>query len=139
VAAYKQWGGPLILVDMGTATVFDVISEDGVYLGGLIAPGLLTAVESLHRTAALLPVVDLKFPSSVIGASTEEAMQAGIVYGALEMIDGVVERIQRQLPKPAHVVATGGFAALLQPQSRTIQRVEPDLVLHGIRYITEEQ
>jgi type III pantothenate kinase len=139
VAAHKQWGGPLILVDMGTATVFDVISEDGTYLGGLIAPGLLTAAESLHRTAALLPVVDLKFPSSVIGGSTEEAIQAGIVYGALEMIDGVVERIQKQLTKPAHVVATGGFALLLQPRSRTIQRVEPDLVLHGIRYITEEQ
>jgi type III pantothenate kinase len=139
VAAYKQWGGPLILVDMGTATVFDVISEDGVYLGGLIAPGLLTAAESLHRTAALLPVVDLKFPQSVIGGSTEAAMQAGIVYGALDMIDGVVERIQKELSKPAQVVATGGFALLLQPQSRTIQRVEPDLVLHGIRYITEEQ
>ena len=139
VAGFRQWGGPLIVVDMGTATVFDVISQDGVYLGGLIAPGLLTAVESLHRAAALLPEVDLKFPENLIGSSTEMAMQSGIVYGALEMIDGIVERIQRQLPQRAHVIATGGFAALLQSQSRTIERIEPDLVLHGIRYITEEQ
>jgi len=139
VAGFNRWKGPLILVDMGTATVFDVVSEDGVYLGGLIAPGLLTAAESLHRAAALLPLVDLKFPSDVIGDSTESSMQSGILYGALEMIDGVVERIQRQISRPAKVVATGGFAVLLQPMSRTITVVEPDLVLHGIRDITEEQ
>ena len=139
VAGFKKWGGPLIIVDMGTATVFDVISSDGIYQGGLIAPGLLTAAESLHHAAALLPVVTLHFPSEVIGNTTESAMQSGILYGALEMIDGVVERIQRQLSQPAHVIATGGFAALLQSQSRTIEQVESDLVLYGIRYITDEQ
>ena len=139
VAGFKKLGGPLILVDLGTATVFDVVTAEGTYLGGLIAPGLLTATESLHRAAALLPVVELRFPEHVIGTSTEASIQSGILYGALEMIDGTVERIQRSLPSKAHVIATGGFAGLLKPQSRTIEYVEPDLVLHGIRYITEEQ
>jgi type III pantothenate kinase len=139
VAGFKLMGGPLILVDLGTATVFDFVTADGVYQGGLIAPGLLTAVESLHKSAALLPSVELKFPVEIIGTTTEMAIQSGILYGALEMIDGVVERIQRSLLKPAHVIATGGFAHLLQPHSRVIERVEPDLVLHGIRLITEEQ
>ena len=139
VAGFKLVGGPLILVDLGTATVFDFVTADGVYRGGLIAPGLLTAVESLHRAAALLPAVDLKFPADIVGTTTEAAIQSGILYGALEMIDGIVERIQRSLSEHAHVIATGGFAQLLQPHSRTIERVEPDLVLHGIRLITEEQ
>ncbi len=139
VAGFKMVGGPLILVDLGTATVFDVISAEGVYLGGLIAPGLSTAAEALHRAAALLPVVELHFPPQVIGTSTETAIQSGILYGALDMIDGVVERIQKILPVRAHVIATGGFAGLLKAESRTIERVEPDLVLHGIRYVCEEQ
>lgn len=139
VAGFKMTGGPLILVDLGTATVFDVVSADAVYLGGMIAPGLSTAAESLHRSAALLPVVELQFPPHVIGRSTETAIQSGILYGALDMIDGIVERIQKSLLARAHVIATGGFAGLLKPQSRTIERVEPDLILHGIRYVCEEQ
>ena len=139
VAGFKEVGGPLILVDLGTATVFDVVTADGVYRGGLIAPGLLTAAESLHRAAALLPVVDLQFPPGIVGSSTEAAIQSGILHGALAMIDGIVDRIQSTLATRAHVIATGGLAGLLQKHSRTIERVEPDLVLRGIRYVSEEQ
>jgi type III pantothenate kinase len=139
VAGFEKYGGPLILLDMGTATVFDVISADGDYLGGLIAPGLLTAVDSLHHAAAQLPKVDLEFPESVIGSSTKTSIQSGVLYGAIEMIDGLVERIQSELPVRAKVVATGGFAKLLKSHSRSIEYLEPNLVLEGIRIIAERQ
>jgi type III pantothenate kinase len=138
-AGYKKYGGPLIIIDLGTATVFDVVSEDGSYVGGLIAPGVNTAADSLHKMTAVLPRVDLQFPESVIGKSTTESIQSGILYGAIEMIDGVVGRIQACLPQTARVIATGGFSNLLQLQSKTIEIIEPDLVLDGIRMIVESQ
>jgi type III pantothenate kinase len=139
VAGFEKYGGPLIILDMGTATVFDVINERGDYQGGLIAPGLLTAVDSLHHAAAQLPKVVLQFPKSVIGTSTRMSIQAGVLYGALEMVDGIVDRIQSELSTRAKVVATGGFAKLLKPHSRTIDHLEPNLVLEGIRLIYDRQ
>jgi type III pantothenate kinase len=137
VAGFEKFGGPLIIIDLGTATVFDVVSKDGVYEGGLIAPGIATAAESLHRMTAMLPMVELKFPQTVVGKTTEQSIQSGIVYGAVEMIDGMVRRIQNTLSSHAKVIATGGFASMLKPGSETIEHVEPDLVLEGIRLIVE--
>jgi len=139
VAAFAKFGGPLIVVDLGTATVFDVVSADGVYVGGLIAPGLLTALESLHSRAALLPRVDPVFPDIVIGSDTVSAIQSGILNGTVEMVNGLVARISQELSKSVTVVATGGFASLLKPHCSAMQYLEPDLVLEGIRLITDEQ
>jgi type III pantothenate kinase len=139
VAGAAKFGVPLIVVDLGTATVFDVVDGERVYLGGAIAPGVATAVHALHTAAALLPAVELSFPDRVIGSTTESAIRSGVLIGGLEMIDGLVARIQVELEKPAAVVATGGFATLLQPHSKTIAHVEPDLVLHGIRIIHDQQ
>jgi type III pantothenate kinase len=139
VAAFKRHGGPLIVVDLGTATVFDAVSADGVYLGGLIAPGLITAIESLHTRAALLPRVEPAFPEQVIGGNTVAAIQSGVFYGAVEMVNGLLTRISRELGGQPVVVGTGGFAAMLQPHCPALTHVDPDLVLDGIRVITDEQ
>ena len=139
IAGYNKFGGPLIIIDLGTATVFDVIDQEGTYLGGLIAPGLNTAADSLHRMTDALPRVDLQFPSHLIGKSTVESIQSGVLYGAIEMIDGVVRRIQESLKQKTTVVATGGFSGLLKSQSAMIEKIEPNLVLEGIRLVVESQ
>jgi len=135
-AAFREYGGPVLVIDLGTATVFDFVSEEGVYRGGLIAPGIATAAESLHYAAAMLPQVDYAFPPTLIGKTTETAIQSGILNGAVAMIDGIVEKIQAQEKKSLRVVATGGFAAMLSERSKAIQYVEPDLVLRGIQILT---
>lgn len=139
VAAFAKFGGPVVVVDFGTATVFDVISAAGVYLGGLIAPGLNTALESLHSRAALLPRVEPVFPPKILGTDTVAAIQSGILNGTVEIVNGLVARIEGELGAQVKVVATGGFASLLKPRCKAIQFVEPDLVLEGIRLITGEQ
>lgn len=139
VAAFEKYGGPVIIIDLGTATVFDVVDKKGSYLGGLIAPGIQTAVDSLHERTALLPRVELSFPPGIIGTSTETAIQSGILFGGAAMIDGLVEQIRGVIGDRAQVVATGGFAGLMKIQSRSIAFVEPDLVLEGIRIITDRQ
>jgi type III pantothenate kinase len=139
IAAFTKYGGPLVVVDLGTATVLDVVSADAVYLGGLIAPGLQTALESLHSRAALLPRVEPVFPPEVIGSNTVSAIQSGILNGTVEMVNGLVSRIEEELNVRVKVVATGGFASVLQPHCKAIQFVEPNLVLEGIRLITDGQ
>jgi type III pantothenate kinase len=139
VAACARYGTPAIVVDLGTATVFDVISKDFVYLGGLIAPGMMTAIESLHTRAALLPRVEPEFPSQLIGSNTVTAIQSGILNGAMEMVNGLLSRIMADVGPDAKVIGTGGFAALMQPHCPALQFIEPDLVLEGIRLITDEQ
>ncbi len=139
VAAFEKYGGPLVVVDLGTATVFDVVSADGVYRGGLIAPGLITAIESLHRTAALLPRVELVAPAEVVGRTTQSAIQSGVFFGAVDMIEGIIARIAATLDGHLTVVATGGFSDILKPHCPSIHAVEPDLVLEGIRLIAEQQ
>ncbi len=137
-AAVSRFGAPVIVVDLGTATVIDVVDKDRTYCGGIIAPGVATAAESLNKATALLPKVELAFPPNVVGTNTVEAIQSGILYGALSMIDGLVLRIQAELGK-VPVVATGGFADLLQGQSSTITYVDQRLVLEGIRLLATRE
>ena len=136
VAGYIMVGGPLIVVDFGTATTFDVVSEEGAYIGGSIALGLKGASVELHRVAAKLPRVDLVFPDSVVGRTTEESLQSGIMWGTLTLVDGMIDRIAREMDwDTVQVIATGGMAASVVEKSERIERVEPFLTLEGMRLI----
>ncbi len=141
VAVYEIYGGPAIIVDLGTATTFDVISERGEYLGGAIAPGLETSSMNLFNRAAQLFKISLERPEKAIGKSTEESLRSGIFFGAVAQIDGIVERIRAELKKrhkmkgQPKVIATGGLAGLISNESKTIQKVHPTLTLEGLRMI----
>ena len=135
VAGFARFGGPLIIVDFGTATTFDVVNARGDYLGGIIAPGIETSTAELHRRAAKLFKVDLKFPPSVIGTSTETSMQSGTMFGELEKIEGLVRRIWEEMGQEGKVIATGGLAPLLAERSAVISEVIPFLVLEGLNRI----
>ncbi|HXG37952.1 MAG TPA: type III pantothenate kinase [Bacteroidota bacterium] len=141
VAGYAKYGGPLIIVDFGTATTFDVVASNGDYLGGVIAPGVETSAADLHRRAAKLPKVELHFPKKIIGTDTVGSMQAGILYGALDALEGMIHRLQNEIErregKRAKVVATGGFSELMSKHSKLIEAWEPSLVLDGVRIIYE--
>ncbi|MGI6129801.1 MAG: type III pantothenate kinase [bacterium] len=139
VAAYSLYGGPCIVVDFGTATTLDVISDQGDYLGGAIAPGILTATEALFSKAAKLPRIDLVDPGSAIGKNTVVSMQAGIVYGFAGQVDALVRRITAELKEKPVVIATGGLSPLVAAQSETIAQVDLDLTLTGLRLIYERQ
>lgn len=136
VGAYDLYPGASIVVDMGTATVFDVVSEKGEYLGGAIAPGVAISLEALYNQASALRSVELVRPRSVIGRSTVESIQSGVLYGFAAQVDGVVERIKEELGE-ATVIATGGLAGLISPHTKTVQHVEPWLTLHGLRIVHE--
>jgi len=137
VAAYELYGGPLIIVDFGTATTFCVISANGEYLGGAIAPGIGISTEALFQQAAKLPRIELVKPKSVIGKNTISSMQSGIIYGFIGQVDGIVERIKAELGCDAFVVATGGLAELIAAESKTVNKVNPILTLEGLRIIYE--
>lgn len=137
VAAYRAFGGPVIVIDFGTATTVDVISEDGAYLGGAIAPGLETSAEALFSRAARLSKVDLEAPVRVIGRNTRESVQAGLLLGEAARIDGLVRRTWDELGTKATVVATGGLAERLGPLCETIEHVDVDLTLKGLIAIWE--
>jgi len=137
VAAFAKYGGPCIAVDFGTATTFDVVSKKGEYLGGVIAPGVETSAIDLQRRAALLPKVELQFPDKVIGTNTTASMQSGILYGAVDAMEGMIRRLKATLGDPATVVATGGFSKLIASKSKLIDHVEPTLVLEGAVMIYE--
>ncbi|KPJ59554.1 MAG: hypothetical protein AMJ46_10570 [Latescibacteria bacterium DG_63] len=137
VGAVQRFGQPVVVVDMGTATTIDVVSESGEYAGGAIAPGVGTAAEELFRRAARLPRVELKEPPSAIGKSTEESLQAGIIYGAAGQIDGILTRVLSELSLNPPVVATGGYAPLIAPHCARVDRVEEGLALEGLRAIYE--
>ncbi len=134
-AAHHLYGGPVIIVDLGTATTFDTVSREGNYLGGAIAPGLVTGAEALFTRAAMLPRVELVRPRSAIGRNTIAAMQSGIVFGYGGLIEGVVTHIQQELGGGARVVATGGYAELMAKETPVIDVVNPDLTLIGLRLI----
>ncbi len=134
-AAHHLYGGPIIITDLGTATTFDIISKEGDYLGGVIAPGINTAAESLFAQAAMLPKVELVRPKHAIGTNTITAMQSGIVFGYAALIEGMVARIQQELEEKAKVVATGGWAELMAKETPAIDVVNPDLTLIGLRLI----
>lgn len=138
VAAYTKYGGPVIIIDFGTATTFDVVTAEGEYLGGVIAPGIETAAADLHRRAAKLPKIDLHFPQRVIGRDTISSMQSGIMYGAVDAMEGIVKRIWEELGvQRTTVVATGGLVNIVSSQSKIIDHIEPSLVLEGVRIIVE--
>ncbi len=134
VGAYDLYPGASIVVDMGTATVFDVVSAKGEYLGGAIAPGVAISLEALYAQASALRSVELVRPRSVIGRSTVESIQSGVLYGFAAQVDGVVERIIDELGE-ATVIATGGLAGLIAPHTKHVQHVEPWLTLHGLRIV----
>lgn len=130
-----------VVVDFGTATTFDVVHADGAFLGGLILPGPQSALRSLHQSAALLPKVALAFPPRVIGSTTEQAMQSGLLHGAVAQVEGLVARIREELagagvPAPLRVVSTGGFGRIMARHTTVIERHLPYLVLHGLALIT---
>lgn len=135
VAGYSAYGGPLVVVDFGTATTFDVVSAKAEYLGGVIAPGLESAVASLHYAAAKLPVVDLRFPPSVIGRTTEASMQAGLMFGGADMVEGLITRLKQELGAGTRVIATGGLASVLLPHTPSVEEVVPFLTLDGLYQI----
>lgn len=137
VAGFRKYGGPLVIVDFGTATTFDAVSADGEYLGGAISPGLVVATEALFERTAKLPRVEFVSPKSAIGKNTVSSIQSGIVFGFVGLVDGLVRRICRELGGKVHVVATGGLAELLAEHSTTINDVDQFLTLDGLRLLYE--
>jgi type III pantothenate kinase len=137
VAAFELLGGPAIVVDMGTATTFDVVSKQGAFLGGAIAPGLGISADALFTRAARLTRVEIKKPSKVIGTSTTDNIQIGLYYGYIGLVDGILERLIHELGPDTKVIATGGLAKLISADSKYISRVDEMLTLTGLRLIWE--
>jgi type III pantothenate kinase len=135
VAGKKKFGAPLIILDFGTATTFDCLDDSGDYLGGIICPGIESAATILHRKAAKLPKIDLRFPQNLIGRNTEESMQSGIMHGSVKLIEGLVDNIKNELGKNAKVVATGGMAYYIASETDHIDFVEEYLNIEGIYLI----
>ena len=137
VAVKKFYGGPACVVDFGTATTFDAIDATGAYLGGAIAPGIGISAEALVRSTAQLPRVDLQAPPNVIGKNTIHAMQSGLMFGYVSMVEGMVVRFKKLLGSEMKVIATGGLAELVAKQTSVIQITAPWLTLDGLRVIWE--
>jgi len=137
VAAYERFHGPVIIVDMGTATKFDVVSKNGEFLGGAIAPGLGISAEALFSRAAKLPRVDVKKPSKVIGTGTVDNMQIGLYYGYIGLVDGILERMLAEMGPDTKTIATGGLARMIAGGSKYIGVVDEMLTLTGLRIIYE--
>jgi type III pantothenate kinase len=135
VAARDRYGAPCIVVDFGTSTNFDVVSAEGEYVGGVLAPGIEVSMEALFARAARLTKVDFIEPPTVIGKTTRQALQSGVVYGFAGQVDGIVERIRGELGSEARAIATGGLAELIAPHARTIEKVDHDLTLEGLRLV----
>jgi type III pantothenate kinase len=137
VAATQMYGPPLIVVDLGTGTVFDAIDSAGDYVGGAIAPGLGIASEALFRRAAKLYRVELSRPRTAVGKNTITAMQSGILFGYVGLIEGIVGRMKKEIGENAKVIGTGGYAEIIAKETDVIDVVNPDLTLQGLRLIYE--
>jgi type III pantothenate kinase len=138
VAAVHLYGAPVVVLDFGTATTFDVVSPKGEYLGGVIAPGLKISADALFERAARLSPVDVRRPARVIGRSTEESVQSGLVLGYVSLVEGLVRRIRAELGVEAPVVATGGLAPVFEKELPFLRAIEPGLTLLGLRLLWEK-
>ena len=138
VGALDRYGGPTVVVDFGTATTFDVISADGAYLGGAIIPGVEVSLDALFGRAAGLRRVELVPPRSVVGRTTMESVQSGVLYGTAAMVDGMIKRIVDELGGSATIVATGGLADVIVPHAANVDQLDPWITLHGLRLIWEK-
>jgi type III pantothenate kinase len=136
LAAQKHYGGPLVVIDFGTATTFDVVDKDGAYLGGVIAPGINLSIEALHQHAARLPRIGIGRPQSVIGRSTIPAMRSGIYWGYIGLIEGLLSRIEGEYGEPLKAIATGGLAPLFAEGTVKFTTIDPDLTLDGLRLLS---
>jgi type III pantothenate kinase len=137
LAAYARYGGPCIVIDFGTATTYDVVTDKGEFLGGAIAPGVQTKNASLSRETARLPLVELQTPRGAVGKNTVEAIQSALLFGSAAEADGIVDRMRKDLGGSATVVATGGLAPLVVPHCQFIDEVDPWLTLEGLRLVFE--
>jgi type III pantothenate kinase len=135
VAAVERYGAPSIVVDFGTSTNFDVVSPQGEYVGGVLAPGIEVSMEALFSRAARLFKVDFTEPETVIAKNTASSLQSGLVYGFAGQVDGIVERIREELGADAQTVATGGLADLIVPHAKTLETIDPFLTLEGVRLV----
>jgi type III pantothenate kinase len=133
--AFDRHGGNVVVVDFGTATNFDVVADDGAYIGGVIAPGVNLSLQALHQGAAALPHVDISQPEKVIGTNTVECIQSGVFWGYIGLIEGMIVRIKAEYGRPMTVIGTGGLAPLFAQAENLFDRVEDDLTLHGLRVI----
>src|SRR5216684_7680155 len=137
VAAFEKYGGPCVVVDFGTATTFDAVSRKGEYLGGVITPGIGISAQALFEHTARLPFVDIRKPTKIIGTNTVGSIQAGLFFGYLGLVDGILERLISELGADTKVVATGGLASLIGDNSKYIKNVDDLLTLDGLRIIWE--
>ncbi|MFQ5596924.1 MAG: type III pantothenate kinase [Nitrospiria bacterium] len=134
-AAYHLYGGPALIIDLGTATTFCVVTEKGAYKGGAIAPGMMLSAEALYKHTAKLPKIQIAKPNRVIGNDTAMSMQSGIFFGYIGLIDEIVRRIHREIDRETLVVATGGLADLVAPECRTVSKIRSTLTLEGLMII----
>ncbi len=132
VAAFDRFGGDLIVVDFGTATTFDVVDQDGAYIGGVIAPGVNLSIKALHEAAAALPNIDITQPDVVIGTNTIACMQSGVFWGYIGLIEGICRKIRAEHPRPMKVIGTGGLAPLFDRGTDLFDAIENDLTMHGL-------
>ncbi len=137
VGAHDRHGGDLVVVDFGTATTFDVVAEDGAYIGGVIAPGVNLSLEALHMAAAALPHIDVARPQRAIGTNTVACMQSGVYWGYVGLVEGIVREVRREYARPMKVIATGGLAALFDQGTDLFHSIEDDLTMHGLVLIND--
>lgn len=137
VAGFDRHGGDLIVVDFGTATTFDVVDQDGAYIGGVISPGVNLSLQALWSAAAALPHVDVSYPATVIGKNTVACMQSGVYWGYIGLVEGICRQIRLEHPRPMKVIGTGGLASLFQLGTEIFDAIEDDLTIHGLVLINE--